>query len=145
MILLAGLAIAVSAQGFRGHHSGRGAGPGMAGTMMNAEEVTYTGRIRLVQGEMPTLLVNNERYSLRFDPTLAGEIRVSDNATVDVTGYLRELRSLDLLSEERIIHVRSIEIEGTRYVSTGGMHGHRDSMRGSGPSRTPSQRPGGRW
>lgn len=112
---------------------------------MNAEEVTYTGRIRLVQGEMPTLLVNNERYSLRFDPTLAGEIRVSDNATVDVTGYLRELRSLDLLSEERIIHVRSIEIEGTRYVSTGGMHGHRDSMRGSGPSRTPSQRPGGRW
>lgn len=137
MIFLAGLAVTVSAQRFGG----------MMGSAGTAEEVTYSGRIRLTQGEFPTLLVGNERYSLRIDPILAGEISLRDNTPAEVTGVLREFRSFDLLSEERVIHVRAIDVEGTRYVSTGGMHGRHGGMRmhGSSRGRGPADRRGGRW
>lgn len=100
-----------------------GAAPGA-----DLEETTYTGRIQLVRGELPVLRAEGQEYTLRINPLLASEIQVRDDDTVTVKGVLREVASFDLISNERILHVHSIEIGGTRYVSPPMMMGaHRHS------------------
>ena len=156
LVLLAGLTLAVSAQGFRGSR--------MTGPATAAEEVTYTGRIRLVEGNLPVLVVGNEEYTLQINPALAQEAEITSNANARVSGFLREFRSSDLLSEERILHVRTIEVGGTRYVSAMGpgamgpgaighgamaeMHGRSGMDYRRGPAQqqeSPTGRRGGRW
>lgn len=145
LVLLAGLTLVAGAQGFGGHRS-------MMGTSVDAEQVTYSGRIRLAEGEFPRLVVGNEEYTLRINPALAAEVDVQNNATVEVTGVLREFRSFDMVSTERVLHVTVLEIGGTRYVSSAGfgggpMHMHRDDIgtrRGMMDQRAPQNRRGGR-
>lgn len=104
----------------------------------SGEQITLNGTIQLAEGQLPTLNADGQTYSLRINRHLASEIEVTQGAHVAVTGYLREQRSMDLLSQDTWVVVRSIEIDGTRYVSADHMNDHRaqyrsDRMRSGGP------------
>lgn len=115
----------------------RGPGTMHRDALQTREETTLSGRLALAEGELPVLVVGAASYTLRIPPVLAGELEVSNNASVTVTGMLRETPSRDLLTTNRVVMVRVFETGGTRHVLSGDMG--RGAMGPPADNRRPAQ------
>ncbi|TVQ37520.1 MAG: hypothetical protein EA384_11675 [Spirochaetaceae bacterium] len=136
LVLLAVVTLAAGAQA-------RG---GMTGPRSAAQidEVELTGRLVLAENELPVLVSGGVEYTLRIPPALSTELQVSSGQQAAISGYLVERASFDLLTTQRQVMVRSMEVGGTRYVlpadARGGRHmmGDRRDWRGRAPQRAPA-------
>ncbi len=115
--LMAAVALVASAQ-MHGGAAGSFGGPNVT----EPEEVELTGRLQLERDQLPALESAGREYTLRIAPALSAELDVVNGQEVTVSGYLVERASRDLLGTTTIVMVRTIEVDGTRYVMP--THGH---------------------
>ncbi len=146
IVLVFGVAAAqgrMSGPGFQGSDGWGFHGPGMggpgygyAGRDVEVEEVQRTGRLVLAENEFPAMTVGSVTYTLRIHPALIDEVNLRNGQEITVTGDLVEMKSPDLLTTYRVIHVATLESGGTKFVAPddgiggrwgarpyGGMHG----------------------
>ena len=129
IVMLVAVVFAATAQarsGFVGPRSG-----------VEFDEVELRGLLRLAENELPIMVSAGVEYTLRIPPALSSELQVSGGQQVNVAGYLVERASFDLLSTQRLVMVRSIEIDGTKYVlPADGFGGRRGRTPHAAPGRS---------